>query len=102
MYPSPFLPVATTTKSNQFNFWSLWYWLGFQVVATKKKNRDRSLLAVRGLDTFTGDIVHSSQYSAYFKGKNVLTRGGNYGLEISFDLNNLDANTIVMIRTSVF
>ncbi|KAF2606182.1 hypothetical protein F2Q68_00043375 [Brassica cretica] len=67
MYPSQFSPIATATNSNQFNFWSLWYWLGFRVVATKKKNRDHSLLAVRGLDTFTDDIVHSSQYSADFK-----------------------------------
>lgn len=35
------------------------------------------------------------------KVKNVLIRGENYGLEINFDLNNLDANTVVLIRTSV-
>ena len=99
MYPSPFSPVTTTTKSNQFTGVCGTGW-GFRWLR-QKKNRDRSLLAVRGLDTFTGDIVHWSQYSAYFKGKNVLIRGGNYGLEISFDLNNLDANTVVMIRTSV-
>ena len=32
---------------------------------------------------------------------NNLENGENYGLEINFDLNNLDANTVVLIRTSV-
>ena len=60
------------------------------------ENGEGYIRAVKGLDTFTGQIVHSSQYKSGhdFKGtKCSCGRGGDYGLEIICALNNLDANT---------
>ncbi|KAH0872257.1 hypothetical protein HID58_069619, partial [Brassica napus] len=40
---------------------SLWYWLEFLVVVMEEKTY-MYLLAIKGFDTFTGEIVNSSQY----------------------------------------
>ncbi|XP_056855823.1 probable indole-3-pyruvate monooxygenase YUCCA10 [Raphanus sativus] len=77
------------------------YWSKFVVVATGE-NGDQYIPAVEGITTFPGEIVHSSVYKSghNFSGKNVLVvGGGNSGMEISYDLNNHDANTAVLIRT---
>lgn len=57
--------------------------------------------AVKGLDTFNGEIVHSSKYKSGhdLKGKTVLVaRGGNSSMEMCFALNNLDARMTVSTR----
>ncbi|KAG5391498.1 hypothetical protein IGI04_021461 [Brassica rapa subsp. trilocularis] len=77
------------------------YWSEFVVVATGE-NGDRYIPEVEGLNNFYGEVVHSSMYKSGrdYKDKNVLVvGGGNSGMEISFDLNNFDANTAVLIRT---
>ncbi|CAH2036194.1 unnamed protein product [Thlaspi arvense] len=77
------------------------YWSEFLVVATGE-NGDGYIPEVKGIETFPGEIVHSSQYKygRDFKGKNVLVvGGGNSGMEISFDLCNFEANTAVLVRT---
>ncbi|KAJ4896565.1 putative indole-3-pyruvate monooxygenase YUCCA10 [Raphanus sativus] len=77
------------------------YWSEFLVVATGE-NGDGNIPTVKGIDTFPGEIVHSSMYKSGrdFKGQNVLVvGGGNSGMEISFDLCNFDANTTVLVRT---
>lgn len=79
------------------------YWSKFVVIATGE-NGDQYIPAVEGITTFPGEIVHSSMYKSghNFSGKNVLVvGGGNSGMEISYDLNNHDANTAVLIRTPV-
>ncbi|KAF3524574.1 hypothetical protein F2Q69_00046481 [Brassica cretica] len=70
MYPSLFSPVATTTNSDQFNFQILWHWSEILVVATEEKI-DQYLLAVKGFIFSSVEIL----------------------VWMSFDLNNLDANT---------
>ncbi|KAF8052176.1 hypothetical protein N665_1594s0009 [Sinapis alba] len=77
------------------------YWSDFVVVATGE-NGDQYIPAVEGINTFPGQILHSSMYKSGsdFSGKDVLVvGGGNSGMEISYDLNNYDANTAVLIRT---
>ncbi|KAG2305056.1 hypothetical protein Bca4012_064134 [Brassica carinata] len=77
------------------------YWSEFLVVATGE-NGDPYIPGVDGIDTFPGEIVHSSLYKSGhdFTGKNVLVvGGGNSGMEISYDLNNYGAHTAVLIRT---
>ncbi|WZZ63969.1 hypothetical protein YC2023_075339 [Brassica napus] len=79
------------------------YWSEFVVVATGE-NGERYIPEVKGLNNFCGEVVHSSMYKSGrdYKNKNVLVvGGGNSGMEISFDLNNYDANTAVLIRTPV-
>lgn len=79
------------------------YWSEFLVVATGE-NGDGNIPAVKGIDTFSGEIVHSSLYKSGhdFTGKNVLVvGGGNSGMEISFDLCNYEANTTILIRSPV-
>ncbi|KAL1209196.1 putative indole-3-pyruvate monooxygenase YUCCA10 [Cardamine amara subsp. amara] len=77
------------------------YWSEFLVVATGE-NGEGNIPLVEGIDTFPGEIVHSSVYKSGrdFKGKNVLVvGGGNSGMEISFDLCNFGANSAVLSRT---
>ncbi|KAF8084005.1 hypothetical protein N665_0739s0004 [Sinapis alba] len=77
------------------------YWSEFLVVATGE-NGNQYIPEVNGLESFPGEIIHSSIYKSgsEFTCKNVLVvGGGNSGMEISFDLNNYDAKTAVLIRT---
>ncbi|TYK02079.1 putative indole-3-pyruvate monooxygenase YUCCA10 [Cucumis melo var. makuwa] len=56
---------------------------------------------VTGLDTFEGEIVHSSNYKSGrgFEGKDVLVVGcGNSGMEIALDLSNYGAQPSIVIR----
>ncbi|CAK9316362.1 unnamed protein product [Citrullus colocynthis] len=56
---------------------------------------------VAGLNTFAGEIVHSSKYKSgrAFEGKDVLVVGcGNSGMEIAFDLSNYGARPSIVIR----
>lgn len=59
---------------------------------------------VTGLDTFEGEIVHSSKYKSgkAFEGKDVLVVGcGNSGMEIALDLSNYGAHPSIIIRNPV-
>lgn len=59
---------------------------------------------VAGLNTFAGEIVHSSKYKSgrAFEGKDVLVVGcGNSGMEIAFDLSNYGARPSIVIRSPV-
>ncbi|CAN6927444.1 unnamed protein product [Brassica oleracea] len=92
--------IATDRNSNQpHKLWRL-YWSYFVVVATGV-NGECYIPAVKGLDTFNGEIVHSSKYKSghALRGKTVLVaRGGNSSMEMSFALNNLDARMAVSTR----
>ncbi|OMO78823.1 Pyridine nucleotide-disulfide oxidoreductase, class-II [Corchorus olitorius] len=75
----------------------------FLVVATGE-NSQELMPRVRGLDTFKGDFMHSSQYKngKQFNGKNVLVVGwGTSGAEIAFDLLNCGAKPSIVARTPV-
>ncbi|KAH0920907.1 hypothetical protein HID58_020925 [Brassica napus] len=94
------ISVATDRNSNQHHkLWRL-YWSSFVVVVTGV-NGECYIPAVKGLDTFNGEIVHSSKYKSGhdLKGKTVLVaRGGNSSMEMCFALNNLDARMTVSTR----
>ncbi|KZT75728.1 hypothetical protein F511_47248, partial [Dorcoceras hygrometricum] len=57
-----------------------------------------------GLQSFDGEILHSTQYKngKKFKDKSVLVVGsGNSGMEISFDLANSAAKTSIVVRSPI-
>nr|POF15153.1 putative indole-3-pyruvate monooxygenase yucca10 [Quercus suber] len=59
---------------------------------------------VEGLNTFPGEVLHSTQYKSgkEFKNKNVLVVGsGNSGVEIALDLANHGAKTSIIFRSPV-
>ena len=60
---------------------------------------------VEGLNTFTGEVLHSTQFKSGkdFKNKNVLVVGsGNSGMEIALDLANHGAKTSIIVRSLVW
>uniref|UniRef100_A0A452XDX7 indole-3-pyruvate monooxygenase n=1 Tax=Aegilops tauschii subsp. strangulata TaxID=200361 RepID=A0A452XDX7_AEGTS len=57
---------------------------------------------IPGLQSFPGDVVHSSSYKSgkSYSGMNVLVIGsGNPGMEFAYDLAAYGANTSVIIRS---
>ncbi|OIT03406.1 putative indole-3-pyruvate monooxygenase yucca10 [Nicotiana attenuata] len=59
---------------------------------------------VSGIESFNGEIMHSTQYKngEKFKAKNVLVVGsGNSGMEIALDAANCGAKTSIIIRSPV-
>ncbi|XP_073286964.1 probable indole-3-pyruvate monooxygenase YUCCA10 [Primulina huaijiensis] len=75
----------------------------FLVVATGE-SCDASWPEIEGLLSFTGEILHSTQYKTgeKFKDKSVLVVGsGNSGMEISLDLANYGADTSVVVRSPI-
>lgn len=79
------------------------YHTKFLVVATGE-NGEAVIPNVPGLDSFSGEWMHSSAYNngQRFTGKDVLVVGcGNSGMEISYDLSNYRAKTSIVIRNPV-
>uniref|UniRef100_A0A803M3S3 Flavin-containing monooxygenase n=1 Tax=Chenopodium quinoa TaxID=63459 RepID=A0A803M3S3_CHEQI len=75
----------------------------FLVIATGENGKGY-IPDIPGLKDFKGDVLHSSEYKSgrEFKDKNVLVVGcGNSGMEISYDLCNLGADTSIVIRNPV-
>ncbi|XP_038886737.1 probable indole-3-pyruvate monooxygenase YUCCA11 [Benincasa hispida] len=75
----------------------------FLVVATGE-NSEGFLPNIPGLESFNGEVLHSSGYDngQRFRGKDVLVVGcGNSGMEIAYDLSNHDANTSIVVRSPV-
>ncbi|KZV32375.1 hypothetical protein F511_03658 [Dorcoceras hygrometricum] len=75
----------------------------FLVVATGE-SCDAFLPEIEGLQSFDGEILHSTQYKngKKFKDKSVLVVGsGNSGMEISFDLANSAAKTSIVVRSPI-
>ncbi|XP_059643130.1 probable indole-3-pyruvate monooxygenase YUCCA10 [Cornus florida] len=55
-----------------------------------------------GLENFSGEVVHSSEYKSglRFQDKKVLVVGcGNSGMEIAYDLSNFGAHTSIVVRS---
>ncbi|KAF8394502.1 hypothetical protein HHK36_020712 [Tetracentron sinense] len=76
------------------------YMARFLVVASGETS-DAFVPKVEGLDTFSGEVLHSTQYISgeKFKSKNVLVVGcGNSGMEIALDLSNFGAKTSIVVR----
>ncbi|KAL3827803.1 hypothetical protein ACJIZ3_016605 [Penstemon smallii] len=75
----------------------------FLVVASGE-NGEGYVPSIPGLDSFGGEVMHSSSYEngKRFENKNVLVVGsGNSGMEIAFDLSNWGAKTSIVIRSPV-
>ncbi|KAG8389424.1 hypothetical protein BUALT_Bualt02G0228100 [Buddleja alternifolia] len=75
----------------------------FLVVATGE-TCDANIPTIEGLESFIGDVLHSTNYKngEKFKGKNVLVVGsGNSGMEIALDLANCGANTSIVVRSPI-
>ncbi|GAB2214497.1 hypothetical protein Droror1_Dr00018848 [Drosera rotundifolia] len=75
----------------------------FLVVAIGE-NGDPFIPRIAGLDTFTGRVVHSTEFRSgtEFRDKNVLVIGsGNSGMEIALDLANEGANTSIVVRSPI-
>ncbi|KAL5714619.1 indole-3-pyruvate monooxygenase [Ranunculus cassubicifolius] len=72
----------------------------FLVVASGE-NSEGVIPKFPGMDTFPGEIIHSSQYRSgvHFVGKKTLVVGcGNSGMEIAYDLWNHGVNTSIVVR----
>lgn len=73
------------------------------VVATGE-NAECVMPEIDGLNEFSGEVLHVSDYKSgeRFKGKNVLVVGcGNSGMEVSLDLCNHQASPSMVVRSSV-
>lgn len=76
----------------------------FLVVASGETTDPYTPENIQGLNTFTGDVLHSTQFrnGKAFTGQNVLVVGsGNSGMEIALDLANNGANTSIVVRSPV-
>ncbi|KAF2293880.1 hypothetical protein GH714_005374 [Hevea brasiliensis] len=75
----------------------------FLVVATGENGKP-FIPEIPGMDSFPGEVVHSSAYKcgSGFENKQVLVVGsGNSGMEISFDLSNHGAYASLVVRSPV-
>ncbi|CAK9175897.1 unnamed protein product [Ilex paraguariensis] len=75
----------------------------FLVVATGE-TADTFIPDVEGLNTFTGEVIHSTRYKngEKFRDRNVLVVGsGNSGMEIALDVSNFGAKTSIVVRSPV-
>uniref|UniRef100_A0A453QKF4 indole-3-pyruvate monooxygenase n=1 Tax=Aegilops tauschii subsp. strangulata TaxID=200361 RepID=A0A453QKF4_AEGTS len=75
----------------------------FLVVASGE-NSAENIPMIPGLQSFPGDVVHSSSYKSgkSYSGMNVLVIGsGNSGMEIAYDLAAHGANTSIVIRSPI-
>lgn len=74
------------------------------LVAATGENSEGFLPEIPGLESFNGEVLHSSGYlnGQRFRGKDVLVVGcGNSGMEIAYDLSNHAANTSIVARSPV-
>ncbi|KAK4429584.1 putative indole-3-pyruvate monooxygenase YUCCA11 [Sesamum alatum] len=75
----------------------------FLVVATGE-NSEGYIPQIPGLDSFEGEVIHSSRYDngTRFANRDVLVVGsGNSGMEIALDLCNWGARTSLVVRSPV-
>ncbi|KAL5705482.1 indole-3-pyruvate monooxygenase [Ranunculus cassubicifolius] len=79
------------------------YVADFLVVATGENSKG-FIPDIPGLDDFSGEKIHSSEYKlgSKYQGKDVLVVGsGNSGMEIAYDLSNYGARTSIVIKSPV-
>ncbi|XXG39350.1 hypothetical protein AAC387_Pa01g0337 [Persea americana] len=75
----------------------------FLVVATGENSKE-FIPVVPGLESFNGEVLHSSKYKSgsKYSGKAVLVVGcGNSGMEIAYDLANYGAKSSIVVRSPV-
>ncbi|MCL7032748.1 hypothetical protein MKW94_010780 [Papaver nudicaule] len=75
----------------------------FLVVAAGR-NSDPYVPEINGLDSFTGEVIHSTEYKSgeRYANKNVMVVGaGNSGMEIALDLSIFGAKTSIVVRSPI-
>ncbi|XP_042497072.1 probable indole-3-pyruvate monooxygenase YUCCA10 [Macadamia integrifolia] len=75
----------------------------FLIIATGE-TCDPFIPEIEGLDSFKGEVLHSTQYKSgdKYRNKSVLVVGcGNSGMEIAFDLSDFGAKTSIVVRNPV-
>ncbi|XP_043714181.1 probable indole-3-pyruvate monooxygenase YUCCA10 [Telopea speciosissima] len=75
----------------------------FLVIATGE-TCDPFIPEIEGLDSFKGEVLHSTQYKsgAKYVKKSILVVGcGNSGMEIALDLSNFGAKTSIVVRNPI-
>ncbi|PQP97155.1 putative indole-3-pyruvate monooxygenase YUCCA10 [Prunus yedoensis var. nudiflora] len=96
--------VKAVTNSNTGGSGEMEEYFGrFLVVATGETTNPYTP-EVQGLNTFAGDVLHSTQFKSGkgFKNKNVLVVGsGNSGMEIALDLANHGAKASIIVRSPI-
>ncbi|CAA6669544.1 unnamed protein product [Spirodela intermedia] len=93
--------VESATFDSDSRMWAVEEHLSRFLVVATGENAEGILPSFRGLDGFTGEILHSCHFksAARFAGKRVLVVGsGNSGMEIAFDLCNYGAQTSISVR----
>lgn len=112
--PKYLTSVESSTYDNEKKCWSIVahdmanctivkFTTKFLVVASGE-NSAGNIPMIPGLQSFPGDVIHSSCYKSgkIYSGKNVLVVGsGNSGMEIAYDLATHGANTSIVIRSPV-
>ncbi|XP_072955908.1 probable indole-3-pyruvate monooxygenase YUCCA10 [Typha angustifolia] len=89
--------TARNTKTSEMSQ----YFGRFLVVATGE-NSVGYIPDIPGLDTFPGEVLHSSEYKSglAYTGKSILVVGcGNSGMEIAYDLSSYATKTSISIRS---
>lgn len=79
-------------------------WVATFLVVATGENSEGYIPPVPGLDSFEGEVLHSSGYdnSVRFDRKDALVVGsGNSGMEIALDMANGGARTAIVIRSPV-
>ncbi|XP_073127835.1 probable indole-3-pyruvate monooxygenase YUCCA11 isoform X2 [Henckelia pumila] len=80
------------------------YVAAFLVVASGENGEGFVPQNIPGLDSFSGDVMHSSDYGngKKYENRNVLVVGsGNSGMEVAFDLWNWGARASIVVRSPV-
>ncbi|KAI3875022.1 hypothetical protein MKW98_019595 [Papaver atlanticum] len=96
-----YVKVRNMQQGTQYDFDE--YVCKFLVVATGQ-NTDVHIPEIEGLDTFPGEVLHSTNYksAAKYANKHVLVLGsGNSGIDIALDLANFGARTSITVRNPV-
>ncbi|PIA41735.1 hypothetical protein AQUCO_02200279v1 [Aquilegia coerulea] len=87
---------TTTNKIDVYN-------AQFLIIASGE-NSEGFIPDLHGLDSFPGEIIHSSHYKSgdHFHGKRALVVGcGNSGMEIAYDLNNNGVDSSIVVKNPV-
>jgi len=74
------------------------------VVIASGVNRVTSIPTWKGMDSFSGEVLHSRNYkngSPYSKKKVLVVGMGNTGAELALDLSEHDASTFISVRSPV-
>lgn len=96
------LTKAWKVKARNLNSNEIEEYSGKFLVVSTGESCDPFVPEVPRLDSFSGEVIHSTRYKngKKYEGKSVLVVGsGNSGMEIAYDLSNYGAKTSIVIRS---